>query len=305
MDRRAAWVLGIIFGGLFLTLFGFLFLLYLAVKSEGKGLSGTGDRVGVVEVTGPITESKRTLKELAEFRDADGIKAVVVRVDSPGGAVGPSQEIFDAIKKLREKKKVVASMGSVAASGGFYVACAADKVFANPGTITGSIGVIMQTANVQGLLRFAGVEMNTIAAGKMKDVGSPFRAMTEEERKYLLGVLTDVHEQFIEAVAQGRGLELEQVRPYADGRIFSGRQAKEFKLVDELGGIDAAIAEAGKLGGIQGEPKVEYPKKEKKLLRELLGDDAESMFEGAAIKAIDHLVGTGLQYRMPVGAAAP
>lgn len=304
MDRRAAWVLGIVFGGLFLCLFGFLFLLFIAVRagssSEGGFSSSGGDRVGVVEVTGTITESKKVVKQLQEFRDESHIKAVVVRVDSPGGAVGPSQEIYEAIRKLREKKKVVASMGSLAASGGFYIAMAADKVYANPGTLTGSIGVIMQLPNVQGLMKWAGVEMNTITAGKMKDVGNMYRPMTAEERDYLAAMLEDVHQQFIAAVAEGRGLKVEEVAPIADGRVFTGRKAKELKLVDELGGLQDAVAAAAKLGGITGEPKTEYPKQEKKFLKELLGDEADTMFQGAA-KALAPLGGPALEYRMVLG----
>lgn len=298
MNRRTAWMLGIVFGGLFLCLFGLVFLVYLGVTSEGRG-GFSGDRVGVVEITGPISDSKRALKDIKAFADDEHVKAVVVRIDSPGGAVGPSQEIYDAIRKLRQKKKVIASLGSLAASGGFYIAVAADKVYANPGTLTGSIGVIMQVPNLAGVMKWMGLEMNTITAGKMKDSGSPFRPMTEEERKYFESVLLDVHEQFIAAVAEGRGLEPEAVRPYADGRVFSGRQAKEWKLVDELGGIEQAVAEAGRLGGIEGEPKVEYPKRERSLLQELLGDDAQALFPSAA-RVLDQLGGTGLQYRLPL-----
>ncbi|MBK7864798.1 MAG: signal peptide peptidase SppA [Archangiaceae bacterium] len=298
MDRRAAWVLGIVFGGMFVSLFGFLLVLYFAVKSDGADSSKDSgpDRVGVIEVSGTIMDSKRTLKELNRFADAEHVKAIVLRIDSPGGAVGPSQEIYDAIKRIKAKKKVIASMGSLAASGGYYIACATDKIYANPGTLTGSIGVIMEMPNVQGLLKWAGVEMNTLKAGKMKDSGSPFREMTPEERAYFEGMLADVHAQFIEAVAAGRKLTVEEVTPLADGRVFSGRQAKEAKLVDELGGIEAAIAEAGKLGGITGEPKTEYPRKDKKLLRELMGDDDE--VEGLARTVLGKLSGASVQYRM-------
>jgi protease-4 len=296
VDRRAAWVLGIIFGGLFLCLFGFLIVFAIAVKSDDRGF-GSGDKVGVVEIVGEIRDSKKTLRELHEFAEADNIKAIVLRIDSPGGSVGPSQEIYDAVYKLREKKKVVVSMGSLAASGGFYIASAAEKVYANPGTLTGSIGVIFQIPNVAGVLKWAGVQMNTITAGKMKDSGSPFREMTADERQYFQGVLEDVHGQFIDAVAKGRGLKVEDVKPYADGRIFTGRQAKAWKLVDELGGFEDAVAEAGKLAGLKGEPKVEYPHHERKLLKELLGDEeADTLFHGAA----DVLQGFsgGLAYRM-------
>ncbi len=298
MDRRAAWVLGIVFGGMFISLFGFLLVMYLAVKSDaGDSSGGGGDKVGVIEVTGTIMDSKKTLKELNAFAEKDHIKAIVLRIDSPGGAVGPSQEIYDAVKRIKAKKKIVASMGSLAASGGYYIACATDKIYANPGTLTGSIGVIMEMPNVQGLLKWAGVEMNTIKAGKMKDSGSPFREMSPEERDYFEGVLADVHGQFIDAVASGRKLTVEEVKPLADGRIFSGRQAKEAKLVDELGGIEAAVADAAKLGGISGEPKTEYPKKDKKLLRELMGDD-DADAETFVQKALGRFAGVSMQYRM-------
>src|SRR5260370_6145795 len=199
MDRRSDWVLGIIFGGLFLCLFGFLLLLFMMVRSDGRTTLVAGDRVGVVEVTGPITDSKKIVKELDDFREQDKVKSVVVRIDSPGGSVGASQEIYDAIKQIRKTKKVVASMGSLAASGGFYIACAGEKVFANPGTLTGSIGVIFQFPNIQGVLKWAGVQMQTITAGKAKDSGSPFREMTPDERAYFQSLLADVHQQFIEA----------------------------------------------------------------------------------------------------------
>jgi protease-4 len=298
MDRRSAWVLGIIFGGLFLCLFGFLLLLFMMVRSDGRTTLVAGDRVGVVEVTGPITDSKKILKELDDFREQDNVKSVVVRIDSPGGSVGASQEIYDAIKQTRKTKKVVASMGSLAASGGFYIACAAEKVFANPGTLTGSIGVIFEVPNVQGVLKWAGIQMQTLKAGKMKDAGSPFRELTPDEQAYFQGVLSDVHKQFIDAVAEGRGLSADEVKPYADGRVFTGRQAKEWKLIDSLGGFDAAVREAAKLAGISGKPKLEYPRQERKFLRELLTDGAASFFQGAA-KAL-HEVGGGLQYRLPV-----
>lgn len=300
MDRRAAWVLGIIFGGLFLLLFAFLAVFWAAVRGEPYR-GGGGERVGVVEITGEITDAKTTLEQLKAFRDDPDVKAIVVRIDSPGGAVAPAQEIYSAIRKLREKKKVVASMGSLAASGGFYVACAADKIYADPGTLTGSIGVIMQVPNVQGLLQWAGVQMNTLTAGKMKDSLSPFREMRADERAYYESVLEDVHEQFVGAVALGRGLKVEQVRPLADGRVFTGRKAKELKLVDELGGLTDAVQAAGKMAGLSGEPKVEYPEKRRKLVEQLLGEDAQTLMHGLA-KTAAHPFGFGLEYKLP---AAP
>ncbi len=303
MDRRVAWVLGIIFGGMFLCAILFVVVVAVAaVKGDGNDEFDTSgsDKVGIVEINGAISDSKQVLKDLKRFSDASRIKAIVLRIDSPGGSVGPSQEIYDAVLKLKEKKKVVVSMGAIAASGGYYIAAAADKIYANPGTLTGSIGVVMELPNVQGLLKWAGVEMNTLTAGKMKSGGSPFRPMTEDERAYFLGVLSDTHAQFIEAVAKGRNMKAEDIKPYADGRVFTGRQAKEFKLVDELGSIEAAVTEAGKLAGISGEPKVEYPKREKKFWKEMLGEsDMESAVRGAVMEARNGLATPALQYRMP------
>ena len=307
MDKRSAWVIGIVFGGLFLCLFGFLSLVFLAVKDGERHAPVMGkraDRVGVVEILGEIHDSKKVLKELRGFAEDEGVKAVVVRIDSPGGAVAPSQEIYDAVKRLSAKKKVVASMGSTAASGGYYIAAAAEKIFANAGTLTGSIGVIFQLPNVEGIMKWAGVQMNVITAGARKDSGSPFREMRPEEREYFESLLKDVHEQFIQAVAEGRKLDVEVVRPVADGRVFSGRQAKELKLVDELGGLQDAVEGAAKMAGLEGEPEVEYPAHDKKFLRELLGDEVDSLAQHAASAALRPLGGAGLLFRMP-GVSAP
>lgn len=296
MDRRAGWIIAIVFGGLFLCLFAFLALTWRAFQGDRASFAG-GPRVGVVEVTGTITDSKKTLKELREFAEADSIKAIVVRVDSPGGAAGPSQEIYEAVRKLRDKKHVLVSMGSIAASGGFYIACGGEKIFANPATLTGSIGVIFTFTNIQGLLKWAGVQVSPLTAGKMKDAGSPFREMTAEDRAYFHSVLDDVHAQFIEAVATGRGLTVDQVKPMADGRVFTGRQAKELKLVDTLGGLEDAVAEAGRLAGIKGRPKMEYPRKERRLFAELFGEDAEATFAGSLARVAEALGAPGLQMR--------
>lgn len=257
MERKSLWV-----GGLYFLLFSLLFFLFMywltrAVSGGEKGWK-SGDRIGLVRIEGVITDSKNVIEELHRFRDDQSIKAILIRIDSPGGAVVPSQEIYDEVKKIREagKKKIVSSMGTVAASGGYYIAAASERIFANPGTLTGSIGVIMEMANVEGLLQKIGVESITIKSGKNKDVGSPFRKMKEEERALLQDVLDDVHAQFIEAVAEGRSLEIEKVRAFADGRIFTGRQAKTLGLVDELGSLDIAVKRTAELAGIEGEPQV-------------------------------------------------
>jgi len=217
-----------------------------------------GDKVALIRIEGVILDSRETIQELRRYRENPTVKAIVLRIDSPGGGVVPSQEIFAEVRKTRAdgKLKLVASMGNLAASGGYYIAAATDKIVANPGTLTGSIGVIMELANVKGLLDKIGVQSVVIKSGRYKDMASPFRAMTEEDRTLLQGVLDDVHAQFIEAVATGRALNVEQVKGRADGRIFTGRQAKSVSLVDELGDLQDAIKLAAQLVGISGEPRV-------------------------------------------------
>ncbi|MFQ5992635.1 MAG: signal peptide peptidase SppA, partial [Nitrospiraceae bacterium] len=191
------------------------------------------------------------------------VKAIVIRIDSPGGGVVPSQEIYDAVNRIRKdsNKTVLASMGTVAASGGYYIATATDRIIANPGTLTGSIGVVMELANLQQLFKKLGVESVVIKSGRYKDMASPFRKMTREDRAILQSVLDDVHAQFIDAVAEGRSLDVTAVRSLADGRIFTGRQAQEVKLVDELGDLEHAIRLAAEMAGIEGKPRVVEPRR--------------------------------------------
>jgi len=221
------------------------------------------ERIAVVRVEGVILDAQQTIGELKRYGENPLVKAIVIRIDSPGGGVVPSQEIHDAVKRIRDKhnKLVIASMGTVAASGGYYIAAATDRIVANPGTLTGSIGVIMELANVEGLMKKIGVESVVIKSGDHKDLGSPFRAMNGEDRHILQNVIDDVHSQFIEAVAAGRSLDIKEVRALADGRIFTGRQAKTAKLVDELGDLNDAIKLAADMGGIEGEPRVVEPRK--------------------------------------------
>lgn len=254
----------------------------------------SGDRIAVIRVEGVIMDSQVTVGELKRFSENPSVKAIVLRIDSPGGGVVPSQEIYDAVRQVRSKtsKTVIASMGNVAASGGYYIAAATDRIVANPGTLTGSIGVIMETANVEGLLQKIGVEGVVIKSGKFKDVGSPLRKMSDEERGLMQAVMDDVHKQFIEAVAEGRAMELAEAQALADGRIFTGRQAKEAKLVDELGNLDDAIQLAADAVGIEGEPKVVEPRR-RFSVRELL----ESQFTGLFPK-LDFRPGVSMKYLM-------
>ncbi|MCI1277595.1 MAG: signal peptide peptidase SppA [Nitrospira sp.] len=221
------------------------------------------DRVALIRIEGVILDAQATISELKQYSENPLVKAIVLRIDSPGGGVVPSQEIHDAVKRVKNKsnKAVIASMGTVAASGGYYIAAATDRIIANPGTLTGSIGVIMEMANFEGLMKKVGVEGVVIKSGRFKDVGSPLRKMSDEERKLLQSVMDDVHHQFIQAVAEGRSLEVSDVEPLADGRIYTGRQAKEVRLVDELGDLDDAIHIAADIAGMEGEPKVVEPRK--------------------------------------------
>jgi protease-4 len=254
--------------------------LFLVVVSavlrapEGGGL-GFGSRVAIVELEGIILDVEDIVRDLKGHRDNPLVRAVVVRINSPGGVVGPTQELFRAVQRLREAgKPVVASLGAVAASGGYYVAAAADAIYANPGTLTGSIGVIMQMANLENLMKKVGVDYVVVKAGRFKDVGNISRPMTAEERRVLQALLDDVHRQFIDAVAEGRKLDRARVVSFADGRVFSGAQAKALGMVDELGGLEDAINGAAKLAGLETPPRVIQPRRRfsvMDLLRSQLG----------------------------------
>jgi len=240
----------------------FVAALSITLSPEGGGGSLFGARVALVELDGPIIDVDDLLRELKGHRDNPMVKAVVIRINSPGGVVAPTQELHAALTRLREAgKPVVASLGSVAASGGYYVAVAADKIYANPGTLTGSIGVIMRLANLDGLLKKVGVDFVVVKAGQLKDLGNFARAMTPEERRVLQVMLDDVHAQFIDAVAAGRKLDRAQVLAFADGRVVSGAQAKSMDMIDVLGGLEEALDGAAVLAGIPKPPRVVGPRR--------------------------------------------
>jgi len=226
------------------------------------GLPTGGARVAVVEIEGIIVDGGGAVRELREHEDNPSVKAVILRINSPGGVVAPTQEIFAAVQRVRKAgKPVIASLGAVAASGGYYVAAACDRIYANPGTLTGSIGVVMQMANIEGLLKKVGVDYVVVKAGTYKDVGNFARTMTPEERKILQALLDDVYSQFVDAVAEGRGLDKKEVLAFADGRIYSGQQAQALKMVDDLGGFEDAVEAAGKLANISGRPRLLFPRR--------------------------------------------
>ncbi len=235
------------------------------------------DSIGVVDIEGVITSSRKINEEIIKFGKNERIKGVVLRINSPGGGVGPSQEIYEEVKKLKAKKAVVAAIGAVGASGGYYVACGADRIVANPGSITGSIGVIIEFLNVRDLVEKIGVKGMVVKSGPMKDVGNPMREMTAEERKMVQGLIDNIYHQFVDAVADARKIERSKVEKIADGRIFSGEQAKKIGLVDFLGNFYDAVDITAKMVGIKGEPEVVYPPKKKFSIFELLKDEAKSI----------------------------
>lgn len=278
----------------------FFFVIFVAVavgtvmtlvpggRSGTKKLFSKGGGIGIIEIKGVIMESKKTLDEIEAFSEDPLIKAVIVRINSPGGSVAPSQEIYDGLKRLGKKKPVYSSMASLAASGGYYVACGTKKIFASPGTITGSIGVIMQFANVSKLLEWAKVSAYNVKTGKFKDIGSPHREMTADERTLLQDMIDNVLGQFRRAVSAARGIPMDKVVEISDGRIFSGEQAKEAKLVDELGGMTETVEAIAKEAGITGKPHLVYASKKHSALERIFGelDDEES----ASLDSVDSSV---------------
>jgi protease-4 len=243
--------------------------LLFAIGSSDTELVA-GDKVAVIEIEGVITESKDAIRQMKTYREDDHVKAIVLRINTPGGGVGPSQEIYQEVRKTVKKKNVIASMGAVAASGGYYIASAASGIVANPGTITGSIGVIMGYTNFQEIFQKIGLVPIVIKSGEYKDMGSPVRKMTDEEKRLLQGFVDKIHNQFVRDAALGRNIELEKMKALADGRIYSGEEAQQLGLIDRLGNLEDAIAWAGKLGGIEGKVSTVYPKeKPLSLLRHL------------------------------------
>jgi protease-4 len=282
--------------------FFFVFLVisgvFYVAKSSGKIRGGSASTslfsshgmVGVIELNGIILDSKKVLARLERLEESDQIKAVVLRLNSPGGAVAPSQEIYEAVKAY--KKPLVISMGSVAASGAYYIASGAKKVFANPGTMTGSIGVIMEFLNLEKLYSWAKVGRFSVKSGKFKDIGAEYREMTADEKALLQTMVNDILSQFREAVAKGRNLTPEHVVAISDGRIFSGRQAKAEGLVDELGTMKDAVTEAAKQGGIVGKPTVYYIEKPKSVVEKLFEDPSADSQEapGSLFRMAKHLM---------------
>ncbi len=279
-----AWIL--VIGAILCGLFVISLFAVMAIMSDGDGFSGGGERIAVIPVEGVIDDemAKNVNRHLKQYGDDSRVKAIILRVDSPGGGVSASQEIYREVKRVKEekKKKVVVSMASVAASGGYYIAAPADKIFANPGTITGSIGVIAEWLNYKELAEWAKLKPVVFKSGRFKDTGSPTRELTDAEREYFQAMIDELYGQFVGAVTEGRqgkgeaGSELDKDRVMllADGRVYTGEAAKKNGLVDEIGNYEDAVKATAKLAGIKGEPSVITPPKPKEgltLLDLLLG----------------------------------
>jgi protease-4 len=255
----------------------------LAVVSTDREFSTAwlpGAKIGIVPVEGEIYEASSTIDELQRYAENRNVKAIVVRINSPGGAIVPSQEIFSEIRRIRQEsgKPIVASLDSVAASGGYYVAAACDRIVANPGSITGSIGVILQWLNLEDLVKWARLRQETLTSGDMKDIGSPYRQMTETERAYLQSLVSQLHSQFVRAVAEGRKGKLTQaeVERLADGRVFTGEEAKRLRLIDDIGNLHDAVLLAAELAGVDGEPELIYPRREDRGILDILVGSARA-----------------------------
>jgi len=255
------------------SFFALVLTFQLGVWSTGISGEGPGKKVGIVNVIGPILSSETTVKQLEKFRERSDVSAIVVRIDSPGGLVAPTQEIYEKIKAVRMEKPVVSSLGTVAASGGYYIALGGDTLMANPGTIIGSIGVVMQFPVMTELLDKVGIDFETVKSGELKDVGSYSREVTEADRYHLNEMVADMYDQFVSAVAVSRKMTIEDVLPLADGRVFTGLKSKEFGLIDTIGTYEDAIFLAGSMGDISGKPKtVQAQKKRPSLLDWISGN---------------------------------
>lgn len=264
-------------GGLFMAAVSYMFF----PSNDGLlTVTLSSNKIAIVRIEGVILDGENTINEIRRWTKDDNVKAIVLRINSPGGAVAPSQEIYSEVLKASKKKPVIASMGTVAASGGYYIADATKRIIADPGTLTGSIGVIMMFSNFEKLMEKVGLESIVLKSGKFKDTGSPYRPFTEDDRALLQGVIDSIYGQFVDDVAKGRGMDVEQVRKLADGRIYTGAQALENKLVDQLGTMRDAIDVAAKMANMVGEPVIVEDLGEQGFLKWLLGDELNIKLPG-------------------------
>ncbi len=281
MAKKRDIVIAVIIIGSVVMTMGFFFIAIIAGMSGGGNLAlgGFGNKVAVVDVFGGIYDSGDVIRQLKKWSENSGVKAIVLHIDSPGGGIAPSQEIYSEIMRIREEYNIpiIASISNVGASGGYYVSCAADRIMANPGTITGSIGVIISYPTAGKLFEKIGIKYETVKSGELKDVGSLDRPMTDNERTMLTNMIMDSYDQFVSVVAEARSMDKEEVYKYADGSVFSGRMAFNYGLIDTLGTFEDAIRLAADLAGIEGEPETIKEVKKQPGLFDLLGSLNENL----------------------------
>src|SRR5262245_2730080 len=287
-NRTLIWLL--LGGGAFVLIAVTLLAVLVSFTDDGSGAQfGFSDRIQVVDIEGELFDSRLIIDQLKRYEDSDSIKAILLNIDSPGGGVAVAQELYAEVKRLREKKNktIVAYFSSTGASGAYYVACGATKIIANPGSIVGSIGVIAQFINYQDLMTWAKLKDVVFKTGEFKDTGSPTRALTEREKTYFQGLIDDMYVQFLEAVASGRNMDIPAVRALADGRVFTGRDAKDKKLIDEIGNFQDAVDLTAKLAGISGKPRLVRLNRPRVTLMDVLTTDLSRLvpFSGQTLKS--------------------
>jgi protease-4 len=291
--RSRTWLWVLIGGGaFFIFLMAVFTLVYIAAKNNQRTqFAGFGDKIAVIDIEGVIIEPRTVVKDLKRYAKDDSIKAIILHINTPGGGAAASQEIYDEVKRIRQSKKkpVVASIETLGASGGYYVAVATNKIYANPASIVGSIGVITQWYNYSELLRWLKMKDVTFKAGELKDAGNPAREITPAEKAYIQSLIDDMHVQFIEAVAEGRNMKAADIKPLADGRVWTGSQALGMKMVDQLGDFETALKETAKQVGISGEPTVVRPEKEERTLLDLIFSDISDLIPTKAKLMENHM----------------
>jgi len=292
MVRKSDWIITLVLIVIFLFVFISFFSIVFKFGYYSSDLKSPGSKIAVVDINGPIFRSERIVKQLKKYGKERSVKGIVLRLETPGGSVSATQEIYEEVRKVKEKgKKIVASMGNVAASGGYYIACGADVIMANPGTITGSIGVIAEFPNLVKLYDKLGIKFETIKSGKFKDTGSPNRNMSDEEKKYLQGLINDSYGEFLKVVMKERKLPEEKALKLADGRIYSGKMAKNFGLIDTLGTFEDAISLAKKLADVREDARVIREKRRIISLFDILfGDIDEFLFRMRKNIRLDYII---------------
>jgi protease-4 len=285
-ERRShTWLWVTIGGGAFFLFLLVVFLLvYASVRSGNEGFAGFGDKIGIVDLEGVILTPKETVRELRRFADDDSIKAIILHINSPGGGAAASEEIYREVRRIRDqkKKRIVASIETVGASGAYYAASGTNKIFADNASIVGSIGVIAEWYNYGELLRWAKLKQELFKSGEFKDTGNPTRELTPAERQYLQGMIDDMYGQFVAAVADGRGAKVEDIKAIANGKVWTGQQALQMKLVDQIGDFRSAVEDTAKAVGIKGEPNLVRAEKQKRSVLDLLFGDVSDMLPSQA-----------------------